>query len=228
MKQPGAAGRLVNAFLRGSFYLFYHQFAWTYDVVAAVVSLGLWDRWIETVIPLLDEFPILEIGFGRGHLQEKLIQLGAPVFGLDESKQMAHLTRKRLSGAHLHFNLVRSFAQHIPFKSATFKRVVTTFPSEYIAHPDTISEIWRLLQPGGRLIVMPTAWITGVSMPHRLAAGVFRVTNESPPKEHLIFTWIRTFEERLIKADFRVHGDFVACENSEVYVLTAEKPEQTM
>jgi ubiquinone/menaquinone biosynthesis C-methylase UbiE len=224
MQGPGAPARLITAFLRGSFYLLYHQFAWTYNLVAAVVSLGMWDSWIDAMLPFLDESPVLELGFGRGRLQEHLLKGGKPIFGLDESRQMGSLTRRRLSGLGLDFKLARGLAQRAPFQSAAFRRIVATFPSEYIAEQHTIREIRRLLQPGGRLIVAPTAWLTGSSASHRAAAGLLRATNESPPRQRLVFTWIHTLEEQLAGAGFQVQARVLMLEKSEIYVIVAEKP----
>ncbi|NMC80811.1 MAG: hypothetical protein GYA59_15725, partial [Chloroflexi bacterium] len=39
--------------LKVFFDLLYHSFAWTYDGVAAVVSLGRWKGWVYSVIPFL-------------------------------------------------------------------------------------------------------------------------------------------------------------------------------
>ncbi len=40
-----------------------------------------------------------------------------------------------------------------------------------------------MLTPGGRLVVLTTAWITGQSLPERVMRWVFTVTGESPPEE---------------------------------------------
>src|SRR6266704_1273285 len=53
--------------------------------------------------------------------------------------------------------VLQGSAQHLPFPDAAFDTVVSTFPSEYIYDPDTISEIERVLRPGGRLIVIEGA-----------------------------------------------------------------------
>ena len=80
--------RLVLFLLRSFFFVLYHQFAWTYDLVAATVSLGRWKDWVRSALPYLSG-RVLEIGFGPGYLQLSLFELGIPAFGLDESRQMA-------------------------------------------------------------------------------------------------------------------------------------------
>jgi SAM-dependent methyltransferase len=54
----------------------------------------------------------------------------------------------------------RARAEALPFPGACFDSVVSTFPSEYIIAPATLSEIRRVLRPGGRLVVVPAGWIT--------------------------------------------------------------------
>ena len=62
---------LIQILLQPIFHLLYHQFAWTYDFVAAFVSLGRWQDWVDAVVPFMSG-RVLEIGFGPGHLQELL------------------------------------------------------------------------------------------------------------------------------------------------------------
>jgi hypothetical protein len=48
--------------------------------------------------------------------------------------------------------------------------VLSTFPSEYIMDGRTCAEVWRVLRPGGVLVIIPGATITGRSLPDRLGA----------------------------------------------------------
>jgi ubiquinone/menaquinone biosynthesis C-methylase UbiE len=165
------------------FHHFYHRFAWTYDFVAAAVSVGRWNRWIQAVTPLVLGESVLEIGFGPGHLQEYMLaQTSRVSVGIDESGQMASLARRRLiRTGHAPARLARALAQYLPFAAGTFDSVVSTFPSEYIFDDKTLSDVWRVLRPGGSLIVAPAAWIVGHAVIDRGAAWLFRVTQQAPP-----------------------------------------------
>ena len=66
-----------------------------------------------------------------------------------------HAWQRRNVGANS--RVLQGSAQYIPFPDAAFDTVVSTFPSEYIYDPDTISEVERVLRPGGRLIVIEGA-----------------------------------------------------------------------
>jgi len=143
--------------------------------------LGYWKSWVYSVIPHLQDGVILEIGHGPGHLQRKLAAQGSQVFGLDESPAMARIAHRRLQKSGLSPHLVRGYAQNMPFPDACFHHLVSTFPSEYILDPGTIAELYRLLSPGGTLIILPVAWIQGDSLLHKAAAWLFRATDQATP-----------------------------------------------
>src|SRR5258706_12807134 len=147
--------------LRFLFYHFYHAFAWTYDFVAALVPVGPWQAWVLTALPYLDGPRVLEIGHGPGHLQVAIRKKGLIAFGLDESRQMGKMAFSRLLHAGLPTALSRGYAQFLPFELGCFEDVVATFPTEYIFDVRTLAEVRRVLRPGGKLIVMPMAWIGG-------------------------------------------------------------------
>ena len=222
---PGAAVGLMNRFLRLFFEYFYHQFAWTYDFVAALVSVGRWNRWILAAVPYLAGRDILEVGCGPGHLQAHLLTNRAlRVAGLDESRQMIVLAKRRVIRQGLgHFKLVRGRAQAVPFPSGCFDTVVSTFPSEYIFDADTLAEIHRIVRPGGRFVVVPAAWILGKALTDRAAAWLFKVTHQSPPSAGDLFG--KQLEGRLRRAGFEPHFTTIELESSQVYLVNAHRAE---
>jgi len=210
--------RLVLFLLRSFFFVLYHQFAWTYDLVAATVSLGRWKDWVRSALPYLSG-RVLEIGFGPGYLQLSLFELGIPAFGLDESRQMARQASRRLHKSGFLPNLLRGFAQSLPFPKNSFDIVVATFPSEYIFDPHTLTEIRRVLTQGGKLVVMPTAWITGKRLHERLAAWLSRVTGQSPA----IDTSLSGTEALFARNGFEFRHEIVELSGSRVLVIIATK-----
>ncbi len=215
--------RLLAQILKFFFQLLYHSFAWSYDLVANVVSVGMWNQWIVSVTPYLDEGPILEIGFGTGYLQAWMHRENYFGVGLDESWQMTRQARTRLKRQGFEYRLARGWSQFLPFRDQVFSRVVSTFPSEYITDPDSLNEIWRVLRPGGCLIILPVVWITGQSLLHRLAAGLFRITNEAPTRSVIDSTWLKPFERQLQQSNFDFEHVFISEENYEVLIIRAEK-----
>jgi ubiquinone/menaquinone biosynthesis C-methylase UbiE len=190
--------------------------AWTYDCVAAIVSLGMWQNWVRTVIPFLKEGKILELGHGPGHLQAELLQKGLPVTGVDLSPQMSHLAARRLQKKGYQPSLVRGKAQALPFMNGTFNKVVATFPSEYIMDPLTLTEIERVLAPGGQMIILALAWITGKRWMEKAAAWLFRITGEAPE-------WEDRFLDPVRKAGFQAQVEWVELKSSRLVIILATK-----
>ena len=212
--------RLLRRFLKFFFWHFYHGFAWTYDFVAATVSIGRWNDWVRAALPYVEGGRVLEIGHGPGHLQIDLRKRGLKVIGLDESRQMGRLTRNRLLRSAMNeLNLVRGIAQCLPFPSEAFDTVVSTFPAEYIFEEQTVLEIRRVLRDGGRYVLLPAAWILGRKTLDRLAAWLFRATDQAPRLPADIFA------ERLLpqleRTGFQVEFKIVEIRSSEVLVVLA-------
>jgi ubiquinone/menaquinone biosynthesis C-methylase UbiE len=209
---------LFPSLLRISFQLLYHQFAWTYDLVAAAVSLGRWKGWVLSTLPWLDG-RVLEIGFGPGHLQMALHERGIAAFGLDESRQMTRQARRRLRRNGFSANLVRALAGQIPFPGSSFETVVATFPAEFIFNADVLAQIRRVLVPGGRLVILPTAWITGKGRLERLSAWLFKVTGQAGAIE----ASLPGIQKRLVAAGFDVQLELVESPGSRVLVIMGKK-----
>ncbi|MGZ6316118.1 MAG: class I SAM-dependent methyltransferase [Anaerolineales bacterium] len=212
---------LMTRFLRFFFRHFYHEFAWTYDFVAAVVSIGRWNHWIDSALPFVVGRRVLEIGHGPGHLQERL-RLRHPglIVGLDESPHMGRLSRNRLLKAGIpSLNLTRALAQSLPFEDGAFDVVVSTFPAEYIFERQTMQEVRRVLAAGGRFVVVPAAWIVGRKVLDRSAAWLFRATRQAPEfPPALMGERLRlSFEQNGFSPEFQT----VELRSSEVLIVVA-------
>ncbi len=222
----------VKTLLRFFFRLLYHQFAFTYDLVAATVSLGRWKDWVRSVLPFVQGARILEIGHGPGHLQRALLERNLLVFGLDESSQMGrlarhnltHFLRGKIDKSHLGYtqiNLTRGVSQTLPFPAESFDTIMSTFPSEYIFDPKTLAEAQRVLTPNGRLIILPGATILGRGIMDRAMALLFRVTGETPP--HLAEMLQTRTKQPFATAGFHVEFHEVEVKSSMVFILVATK-----
>lgn len=208
--------------LRLVFHLLYHPFAWAYDLVSATVSLGRWQNWVQTVIPFIIGTRILELGHGPGHLQRILLSRGLLAVGLDESRQMGRLTKRRLDDSgYTQFSLSRGLAQAIPFPSETFDTVLSTFPSNYIFDPSTLLEVHRTLKNGGRFIVLPVAWIIGKKLMERYAAWLFRVTGQAPSEPLEIIS--ERFKQPFTDTGFEAKIEQVEVKSSLVLIVIADK-----
>lgn len=174
--------RLWWAFVRFSFHLFYNQFAWTYDTVAWLVSLGQWKAWGRTAIPHLRGKWVLELAHGPGHLLVAMAERGLHPVGLDLSPTMGRMAGRRLRRENLAVPRVRARAQALPFRDACFDSAVATFPSEFILDPATLREAGRVTGAAGRLIVVAWASLGTRDPVSRVIMWFFRLTGQREPR----------------------------------------------
>ena len=207
---------IIIAPLRLFFRLLYHQMAWTYDWVAWAVSLGMWKEWVYSVIPEIEGRSILELGHGPGHLQAKLFSTGVSIIGIDKSRQMGRIARNRLHTMGVDYKIVNGDGQQLPFPSDFFDQVTATFPTEYIIHPNTLTEIFRVLNPGGALVIVPVAWITGHNFLQRMVASLFRITGQAGD-------WDERYLLPFRRAGFQVEVKRISVKASTVLILKATK-----
>ena len=206
---------LVGWFLQ----LIYHQFSWAYDLVAWTVSLGRWKAWVYSVIPYLHASTILELGHGPGYLLLALSQAGKHCIGLDLSKQMGTKAMRKLRHHNLSPSIIRARSQQLPFTHDSIPQVVTTFPSEYIGEADTLTEIYRILVPGGSATILLAAWITGKKVLDRLAAWLFNVTGES-------LVWKDHFLDPARSIGFSAQSEYIFFPTSKLLLVHLTKPEE--
>jgi len=143
------------------FHLLYNQMAWTYDAVAWTVSFGQWAAWRKLSLQFVRPGPILELAYGTGGLFAHMQSAGYRPVGIDLSPYMAALARRRLRRHQLSQPLSRAKAQQLPFPSDYFANAVATFPTNYIFEDETLAEVWRVLAPGGRLIIVTEGQLRG-------------------------------------------------------------------
>jgi demethylmenaquinone methyltransferase/2-methoxy-6-polyprenyl-1,4-benzoquinol methylase len=92
---------------------------------------------------------LLDAGGGTGRVTEALVGLVDQVVVADESAEML-LQAVRKSG----LQPVRSKVERLPFADETFERVIMIDALHHVAHQQaTADELWRVLKPGGRLVV---------------------------------------------------------------------------
>lgn len=212
--------RLWWAFLRFFFRLLYNEFAWAYDLVAWVVSLGQWKAWGRTAIPHLTSYlqckQVLELAHGPGHLLVAMAEQGLSPVGLDLSSHMGRLARLRLRKDGLTVPLVRARAQALPFCDRCFGNAIATFPTEFILDRATLREVARVLRSGGHLVVVAWARLSERDMLSRFIGWLYQVTGQGKP-------FPGESETVVVEAGFvpRTEWERVGC--SEVMLLVAEK-----
>ncbi|MEW6577643.1 MAG: class I SAM-dependent methyltransferase [Chloroflexota bacterium] len=214
------AARTWPALLRLGFRLLYNELAFTYDAVSAVVSLGQWGDWQRTALPHLNAQPgdsVLELAHGTGRLAIDLRRAGYRLAALDLSRAMGRVAQRRLGRWGWRPSLVQARAQALPFPAGYFATAVSTFPTEFIADPLSLGEVFRVLAPGGRLVIVLGGLLTGRDPAARSLELAYRVTGQRGP-------WPVVLKARLTAAGFAARTLSESLPRSAVILCVAEKP----
>jgi ubiquinone/menaquinone biosynthesis C-methylase UbiE len=99
---------------------------------------------------------ILDVGCGPGHLAAELARALGPngrVCGADVSEHMLALA------THADVEFVHVSGTSLPFQDGTFDAAVATRVYEFVEDlPAALAELWRVLQRGGRVLILDTDW----------------------------------------------------------------------
>lgn len=221
---PPRRGPLARAWwrlVRFGFRLLYNELAFTYDIVAWIVSLGEWTRWQRTALNHLTAPPgatVLELAHGTGDLQVALRAAAYRTVALDLSPAMGRIARRKLRRRSVPAPLVRGRGEGLPFADSQFPAVISTFPTEFIFAPDTLTEVYRVLAPGGRLIVVLNGLLTQGNAARQAIEAAYRVTGQRGP-------WPEAITPRLEAAGFRAQVVVEELPRSAALLLLADKPE---
>ena len=207
--------------VRFGFRLLYNEFAFAYDLVSQVVSLGAWRCWQRAALKHLNRNGmILELAHGTGNLQIDLADSGYRAIGYDLSPVMGHIARRKLMKQRLTPRLARGMAQALPFPNEQFSNVVSTFPSEFITAPDTLAEVWRVLEPGGIFVIVPGASFTGGGLAKTILDWLYHITGQRDVEDGVDHS---RFRKWLSPYRFEVWVYEESCPRSRALVIVARK-----
>jgi len=141
----------------------FHSVAEKYDVMNDLMSLGIHRLWKRKAIQLLNVRPghsVLDLAGGTGDLTEKI----APIVGSqgnvtlsDINSSMLMTGKDRLLDAGITNNVtfVLANAETLPFADNSFDRIIIGFGLRNVTDKDkALASMYRVLKPGGRLIVL--------------------------------------------------------------------------
>ncbi|MBA3825971.1 MAG: class I SAM-dependent methyltransferase, partial [Ktedonobacterales bacterium] len=146
-----------------------------YWLASTIPFAGQWRVWQRLVLPRLRGHAVLEVGCGTGWLLADMLAAGFACQAIDASPQMvrsAQRTLRRRGFAAQTQAVQIARAQALPFATASFDAVVSTFPAPYIADPATLREIARVLRPDGRLIIVEGAHLLPQNLFLRVLVGL--------------------------------------------------------
>jgi ubiquinone/menaquinone biosynthesis C-methylase UbiE len=134
----------------------YHELAFAYDWVAAMLSGGRWRTWCRTAGQRIQARNVVEVGPGTGHL--------LPAVAVEFSATMARRAASRAPGA-----VARGDARALPLLANSVDVLIATFPAQYVLEPAFWREAARVVRPGGRLRLLLYA---GAAYPARGAGAL--------------------------------------------------------
>lgn len=131
-----------------------------YDLINDLQSFGLHRWWKRRLIQFAAVQPgeaALDLCCGTGDVAFALAEAGARVTGMDFSAPMLAVAeaRKVKVGEAAGPVFVQGDALHMPFPDAHFDVVTISYGLRNLASVDEgLREMWRVLKPGGRLLVL--------------------------------------------------------------------------
>ena len=139
----------------------FHSVARKYDVMNDVMSGGLHRAWKAFTIGRAAIRPgmrVLDIAGGTGDLASAMARRAGPageVWLTDINESMLAVGRDRLIDAGQMLPTALADAEQLPFADHHFDRVTVAFGLRNMTHKDrALSEMHRVLKPGGKLLVL--------------------------------------------------------------------------
>lgn len=98
---------------------------------------------------------VLDVGCGNGYVSSLFAKEGAYAYGIDITPTGIKLCQKRFQTMGLSGDFQVANAEDLPFKDNTFDCVTSMGVLHHVPNTEkAVQEIYRVLKPGGRLIVM--------------------------------------------------------------------------
>ncbi len=136
----------------------------TYDGLNRVISWGSDIKWREFVVEKVAEIQpkkVLDVATGTGDLAIALTQINdLQVVGLDISEGMLAVGKEKIQKKNLtnRIELVHGDSENLPFPDNHFDAVTVAFGVRNFENLEKgLSEIYRVIRPGGRLVVLETS-----------------------------------------------------------------------
>ncbi len=135
-----------------------------YDGLNRVISLGIDVKWRNRVVKIVGEkkpSSILDIATGTGDLAINLVRTGAKkIVGLDISPGMLAIGKDKVADKNLNhtIEMIIGDSENLPFEEATFDAITVAFGVRNFENLEKgLSEIYRVLKPSGKFVVLETS-----------------------------------------------------------------------
>jgi ubiquinone/menaquinone biosynthesis C-methylase UbiE len=105
---------------------------------------------------------VLDVGCGPGLLLEEMAErvgAGGQVAGVDKAESMLEIARRRCARFGAGVAIDEADVTRLPFDDGVFDAGVSTQVYEYVADIGAaLAELYRVLKPGGRVVIVDTDW----------------------------------------------------------------------
>ncbi len=135
-----------------------------YDGLNRVISLGIDVSWRKKVVKLIGENnpkQILDIATGTGDLALMMADLNPDkIVGLDISAGMLEVGKQKIAKANLthKIEMIVGDSEKMPFENNTFDAITVSFGVRNFENLNKgLTEIYRILKPGGKFVVLETS-----------------------------------------------------------------------
>src|SRR5688572_31141984 len=166
----------------------FDRIAGVYDLMNAVMTAGMHQRWRERAVELARVGPgsrALDVATGTGDLAVALRAAGADVVGCDFSEEMLERARRKEPSARFEW----ADALALPYEDDSFDAATVGFGARNFSDlARGLGEMARVVRPGGRVVVLEIT------------------TPQKPPLSTFFSLWF----DRVVPALGRIAGDEAA------------------
>ena len=139
----------------------FNNIAGTYDKLNRIISLGIDQRWRRRAIQILareNPSAVLDVATGTADFALAASSLpGVQLTGIDIAEDMLSIGREKVKakGLEQRIELICADSENLPFESNKFDATIVSFGVRNFENLDKgLSEILRVIKPGGILIVL--------------------------------------------------------------------------
>lgn len=141
----------------------------SYDTANNAMTFGMAHLWRKKVVKLSKtplDGAVLDCATGTGDLAiefKKVLGAKAQVTGIDFCKEMLNLAPAKASNKNLEIDFQIGDVLNLNFKDSSFNTVTIAYGIRNVANTKGgITEMWRVVKPGGKLLVLETGEGNGI------------------------------------------------------------------
>lgn len=204
----------------------FHKVAGRYDLMNDLMSAGLHRLWKDAMVawlnpPKRSDWRVLDVAGGTGDIAFRIVEASnrnvhATVLDINGSMLAVGKDRAEKRGLSEHVDFIEANAEELPFEDNTFDAYTVAFGIRNVPRIQVaLEEAYRVLKPGGRIMVLEFSDVTMPVLDKAYEAWSFHaiprmgqmVTGDAEPYRYLVesirkFPNQRNFATMVTKAGF--------------------------